>query len=106
MESLASAFNARRYSKAIKCAHGGPLHCSEGCYAQGGEVKPSEGSEEIVKAILAKKMPKEEPMMDDDLDLDLDLDEMAEEEPEAPVEDRKETIAKILSGIRSRQVEE
>lgn len=75
--------NSAPAEPSIKCAHGGPVHCMEGCYAKGG-MTDDERFNSVADAILHKhkaKMMAEggEAMPDNDPQLDTfeDLDEEA-----------------------------
>lgn len=130
MSNLAAAYGVQKMSKGgIKCAHGGPISCSAGCYSKGGEVqneklhpsyepkmkKPSS----IVESIMAKKMASggevEDAQMSDDSAADdfLTADEESEfpehgypdpdgVESNDPSDMRKGILTKIMSRMHSK----
>lgn len=77
MKDLSVAYAVQRKAKGgmINCAHGGALKCSEGCYAQGGEVKGEKNpdSSDMVKAVMAKRKMAAGGMVDSDDDADADF---------------------------------
>lgn len=93
MKDLASAYMARRYAKggtAKACAHGGPVYCAEGCYAEGGNPK-------LEASKMAEGGEVEEEFDPMGLDGDQDL-EMAEDLPEEEMKESPKT-AKVLSKL-------
>lgn len=66
------------------CEHGGPMHCAEGCYAEGGEAMPTTQkatSMSLADAVMSKrkKMADGGQVGDDDMEPGNNFEELSEE---------------------------
>lgn len=130
MKSLSTAYMAKRYAKGGRvqnpklaaskmgssepmnpemCAHGGPIMCAEGCYAEGGEVSPMEEMSEYGEM---KQDPSE--MIEVEGDLNDEMDEFpahyeseslgSGDENEMPRNRSSRLLGKVLGIIRNKNM--
>lgn len=99
MKNFGTAYMTHRFAKGgmMKCAHGGPVSCNAGCYADGGEVMkegmPRDGMLQMEddnigmanrKGFANGGMIEDDPYNEFDVSGDLD-DEMEDLQPEEEV---------------------